>query len=482
MSDTPRPFEPRRNAGREGELAAEASSDTAGVAAPATAARSKVGARDVLKALRRPLVLYTLLLGFGSGLPFLLTGATFGIWLREYGVTLAAIGFISWVGLAYTFKFLWAPIVDRVDLPLFGRLGRRRGWMAFTQIVVGGGLIAMSLTGPEKGLFLLGEMALLVAIGSATFDIAGDAWRIESAQSDEDQALLVAAWALGYRFAILATNALILIIAERIGWNGAYLLYGSIMGLALIATLLSREPLARDGLSRAASSALWTVRGLFDAVVGPFVNFLQTHRAAAFLMLAAICLYRLPDFVMGPMVGPLFVDLGLDKDTIGGMRLTFGLAGTLLGTLSAGVAAYRFGFGPTLLAGAVIGPGSNLMYAALASFGASYELFGATLLVENFSEGFAGTALVAYMGSLTSLGYTATQYALLSSFYTLLGKFLKGLSGVAVETLQRGRDPMEGYALFFIGTAAVGLPALLLCWILARRQKREAARLQPAPA
>jgi len=476
------PFDPQTNAGREGEIAAEASPDVAGVATPATATGPKIGAGAVVKALRRPLVAYTLLLGFGSGLPFLLTGATFGIWLREFGVTLAAIGFISWVGLAYTFKFLWSPVIDRVDLPLFGRLGRRRGWMVFTQLVVGGGLIGMALIGPEGGLTVLGAMALLVAIGSATFDIAGDAWRIESATSDEDQALLVAAWALGYRVAILGSNALILIIAQRIGWNGAYALYGALMGLAVVATLLAREPGARDGRGRDAVPTIWTFRGLFDAVVGPFIAFLQTHRAAALLMLAAICLYRLPDFVMGPMVGPLFVDLGLDKDTIGGMRLTFGLAGTLIGTLSAGLAAYRFGFGSTLLVGAVVGPGSNLMYAALASFGASYELFGATLFIENFSEGFAGTALVAYMGSLTSLGYTATQYALLSSFYTLLGKFLKGLSGVAVESLQRGRDPMDGYALFFMGTAAVGVPAVLLCWLLYGRQKREQVRLLAAMA
>lgn len=476
MPQSQGPFDSRANAGREGEIAAEAATDTAGVAAPATAAARKVGAADVLHRLSEPRVLLVLLVGFGSGLPFLLTGATFGIWLREYGVTLAAIGFLSWVGLAYSFKFLWAPIIDRVDLPLFSRLGRRRGWMVFTQLVAGGALMGMALVGPEGGLALLGAMALVVAFASATLDIAADAWRIESATDDEDQALLTSAWQLGYRFAILATNALILFVAERIGWNGAYLLYGALMGIAITATLLSREPGSRDGRARDAAPAIWTPRGLFDAVVGPFIAFLRTHKAAALLMLAAISLYRLPDFVMGPMVGPFFIDLGLDKDTIAAMRLSFGLAGTLLGIVAGGISALRFGFGPTLLLGAIVGPGSNLMYAALASFGLSTELFASTLLVENFSEGFAGSALVAYMGSLTSLGYTATQYALLSSFYALLGKFLKGFSGTAVESLQQGRDPMTGYALFFAGTAAVGIPALLLCWVLAGRLRADRRR------
>ncbi len=481
MTQPAGPFEPNVNAGRAGELAAEASADTAGAAAPSTPKTGKPGNRDVLRALGRPRVVYTLLIGFGSGLPFLLTGATFGLWLREYGVTLAAIGFLSWVGLAYSFKFLWAPIIDRVDVPLLGRLGRRRGWMLLTQVVVGLALLAMAGVGPEGGLPLLGAMALVVAFASATQDIAADAWRIETAQDDEDLALLTSAFQLGYRFAILAANALILFIAERVGWNGAYALYGLLMGVAIVATLLAGEPSSRDGLARDATPAIWTPRGIFDAIVGPFLAFLKTHRSAALLMLAAISLYRLPDFVMGPMVGPFFIDLGVSKDLLGAMRLSFGLGGTLLGITAGGLCALRFGFGPTLLVGAIVGPGSNLMYTALASFGFSIPLLASTLVIENFSEGFAGAALVAYMSSLTSLGYTATQYALLSSFYALLGKFLKGFSGTAVESLQAGRDAMTGYALFFAGTAVVGVPALLLCWMLYGRQKRQRAELASAP-
>ena len=444
------------------------------------AAPPKAGAMDVFRSLTRPRILITLLIGLGSGLPFMLVGNTLGLWLREDGVELAAIGFISWVGLAYSFKFLWAPLVDRVDVPSLGRLGRRRGWLLLSQIMVGTSLIAMALIGPGGGLTMLGIAALITAFSAATQDIVADAWRIETAESDEDQGLLTSAFQLGYRFAILGGNALILFVAGGVGWATSYGIWGLAMGLAVAATLLAKEPVDRRDLSQAlGGKSLWTPRGLFDVVVGPFLAFLKTHRSAAFLMLAAISLYRLPDFVMGPMTGPFYVDLGLTKEAIGAMRLSAGLAGTLLGIAAGGLSAIRLGFGATLLIGAVVGPMSNLGYTLLAVIGLSTPAFAGVLFVENFSEGFAGAALVAYMGSLTSIGYTATQYALLSSFYALLGKFLKGFSGAAVEALQTGRELMDAYALFFAGTAAVGIPAVLLCWMLQyrlRRAAREAAR------
>lgn len=452
-------------------------------AAPAPARAA--GWKDVLKALGRGRVLITLIIGFGSGLPFMLVGNTLGIWLREEGTQLAAIGFISWVGLAYSFKFLWAPIIDRVDVPLLGRLGRRRGWLVLSQAMVGLSLIAMALIGPEGGLTMLGVAALVTAFSAATQDIVADAWRIESAENDEDQGLLTSAFQLGYRFAILAGNALILFFAAGLGWNGAYGVFGAAMLVVIGATLFAKEPVDRRTLSDITGQrSLMSPRGLFDAIVGPFVAFLKTHGAAALLMLAAISLYRLPDFVMGPMVGPFYTDLGLSKETIGAMRLSFGIAGTLLGITAGGLSSIKFGFGRTLLLGALIGPASNLGYAIMATIGLSTPTFASVLFVENFAEGYAGAALVAYMASLTSLGYTATQYALLSSFYALLGKFLKGISGVAVESLEQGRALMEAYALFFAGTAAVGIPALILCWILDRRMRRQRRRRvdDPPPA
>ena len=437
------------------------------------AAPRKASTKDVIKALGRGRVLITLLLGFGSGLPFLLTGATLSLWLGEGDVTLSAIGFISWVGLAYSFKFVWAPVVDRFDVPILGRFGRRRGWMLLSQFLVGAALIAMAIVGPEGGLTALGAAALVTAFASATQDIVVDAWRIETAENDEDLGLLTSAYQLGYRFAMLAGNALILFFATWFGWNGAYFIWGAAMSIAIIATLFAKEPLDRMAIARATGGAApWTLRGMYDAVVGPFIQFLKTHKTAALLMLAAISLYRLPDFVMGPMVGPFYLDLGLTKEAIGAMRLSLGLAGSITGIAAGGICALRLGFGRTLLLGALIGPMSNLGYTLMAMVGLSTPMFAGVLFVENFSEGLAGAALVAYMSSLTGIGYPATQYALLSSFYALLGKFLKGFSGVVVDGLQQGHELMVAYAMFFAGTAAIGIPAVFLCWLLDRRNRR----------
>jgi PAT family beta-lactamase induction signal transducer AmpG len=440
---------------------------------------ARASSRDVLRALRQPRVLVTLLLGFSSGLPFMLTGNTLGFWLREEGVQLATIGFLSWVGIAYSMKFLWAPVIDRVDVPILGRLlGRRRGWMLLAQLVIGAGLAAMAAVGPGGGLAAFATFALIVAFASATQDIVVDAWRIERSESDEDLGLLTSAYQLGYRIAILATDALILIAAARLGWNTSYGLCAAAAGVGLAATLIATEPARSDPAVAGAQKAapLYTPRGLFDAVAGPFIAFFRDHGVfAAVLMLAAISLYRLPDFVMGPMANPLYVDLGIAKETVGGVRATIGLGATVLGIALAGLSAVRFGFTPTLVLGAILGPGSNLAFAVLALSGPSLPLFVGAMVVDNIATGFAGAALVAYMSSLTTLGYTATQYALLSSFYALLGKVLKGFSGSVVEALERSYDQAHAYAIFFTGTAVVGLPALVLCFVLAHRHRQELA-------
>ena len=445
------------------------------------------GWQRVARNLRQRKVLLMLLLGFSSGIPIYLVGNTLGFWMRENAIELSTIGFLSWVGLAYSLKFLWAPLVDKLDAPLFGRwLGRRRGWMLAAQIVVAAALAGMAWVQPREGtlllagiavdqLFVFGALALVVAFASATQDIVIDAWRIESADSDEEQGLLTSTATMGYRGALLVTDALILILAVYAGWSLSYLLMAALLGVGVVATLLAREPAASVRAANTPHPALLTPQGLFDAVVGPFVAFFRQHGRWALLMLAAISLYRLPDFVMGPMANPFYADLGIAKDTVGAVRGTFGLAATIIGVAAAGLSALRFGFIPTLLAGAVLGPGSNLAFAYLALHGADTDVFTAVMAIDNFCNGFAGVALVGYMSSLTHAGYTATQYALLSSFYALPGKVFKGLSGVAVETLETGRTLIEAYSLFFVGTAVVGLPALLLCIVLATRRKKPLA-------
>ena len=423
-----------------------------------------------------------LLLGFSSGIPIYLVGNTLGFWMRENGIELSTIGFLSWVGLAYSLKFLWAPLVDKLDAPLLGRwLGRRRGWMLLSQLVAAAGLIGMALVQPIEGqlvlagvvldqLLVFGVLALVVAFASSTQDIVIDAWRIESADSNEQQGLLTSTSTLGYRGALLVTDALILIFAASIGWSLSYQVMALLLGIGVVATLLAREPVATALAAATPHPALFTAQGLFDALIGPFLAFFRQHGSWALLMLLTISLYRLPDFVMGPMANPFYADLGIAKETVGAVRGSAGLVATIVGIAAAGLCAVRFGFVPTLLAGALLGPGSNLAFAYLALHGADAGVFTAAMVIDNFCSGFAGVALVGYMSSLTSVGYTATQYALLSSFYALLGKVFKGFSGVAVEHLETGRTLLQAYSLFFVGTALIGIPAFLLCIRLATRK------------
>ena len=420
--------------------------------------------------LRQPKVAVMLMLGFSSGLPFFLSGNTLGYWLRDAGTSLAAIGFLSWVGLAYSLKFLWAPIVDRVDAPGLGRFGRRRSWMILSQLLVAIALIGISLIGLTAGLVTLGVLALVVAFSSSTQDIVVDAWRIEAAADSDELGLLSSAYQLGYRFAILMSDALILIIANHWGWPISYATMAVLMGVGLCASFVAVEPLrAKQAFeAKGASGSIWTARGFFDAVIGPFTEFFRVYGWLALLMLAMISFYQLPEFVMGPMANPFYHDLGLSKDAVGAVRGSVGLVASLVGIAAGGVSALRFGYLRTLIAGVIMKILVIANFATLAYFGPDLRVFGAVMFADNFGVGFAGVALVTYMSSLTSLGYTATQYALLSSAYTYVGKFAKGFSGVAVERLAVGRPLLDAYGLFFIGAGLLGLPALILCIVLAR--------------
>lgn len=411
-----------------------------------------------------------LALGFSSGLPFMLVGNTLGFWLRESGIALATIGFLSWVGLAYSLKFLWAPLVDKFNAPVFGKLlGRRRGWMILSQILVAVGLFGMALIKPEGGLLVFISLAGIAAFASATQDIVIDAWRIEASSAAEDMALLSSAYQLGYRVSLLITDALILIVAAAIGWSLSYSVMGALMAVGLVATFFAMEP--GRNITQPEAGKAWSMKDLLDGIVGPFNSFFKQHGNKALLILAAVSLYRLSDFMMGPMANPFYADIGITKEAVGAVRGSVGLIASVVGVAAGGLAAVRFGFITTLLVGAVIGPASNLGFSLLALVGPDNGIFTAAMVVDNFASGFAGTALVGYMSSLTTFGYTATQYALLSSFYALLGKVLKGFSGVMVQTFSEGRSLMQGYAMFFVSTALIGIPALLLCILLVRSNK-----------
>ena len=330
-----------------------------------------------------------LMLGFSSGLPFFLTGNTLGYWLRDQGTTLQAIGFLSWVGLAYSLKFLWAPVVDRLDAPVFGWLGRRRSWMLLTQSLIAIGLIGMASTGTSHGLAAIGALAVVVAFSSSTQDIVIDAWRIEAAGDSDELGLLSAAYQLGYRAAIIVTDALILISASHLGWPISYAAMGVLVGIGMTATMLAIEP--RRSVAPAGSSPsaarLGSLRGFIQAVVGPFVEFFSVYGPVALLMLAMISLYRLPEYLMGPMANPYYHDLGLSKDAVGAVRASIGLVGSLLGIAAGGLSAVRIGYFRTLIVGLFLQSIVIAMFAILAYTGPDLRVFGAIMAIRQLRRG-----------------------------------------------------------------------------------------------
>ncbi len=448
---------------------------------------------DVLKALGRPRVGLMLVMGISSGLPFMLIGNTLGFWLADDGIALAAIGALSWVGLTYSIKFVWGAMVDRIPLPLLGALGRRRSWMLVSQVVAGAGLIGMGLVNPKTQLAWMVACAIVAAVGAATQDTAMDAWRIETAADADELGLLTSAYSLGYRFALILTEAVILMIAKRLGWPITYVIYGSGMAVGIIAVLLAKEPANADAVmeAKAHDAARHPALAVYDAVIGPLLTFFRTHGwAMAALMLSTITFYHLCDYMRGPMSNPYYKALAIDKDTIGWTRLFLGTPWGFLGIAAGGFCSLRLGNMRTLIVGAVLQPIGIGAFALLGWHGGDYRLlalgpvsvsaFQAIMSFDSLAIGFSGVALVAYMSTLTSLGYTATQYALLTSALAWTGKFLKGFSGAIVEGLQHGRSLLDAYALFYLLAAALGLPAIVLCLVLARAQPRR-AMINPPP-
>jgi MFS transporter, PAT family, beta-lactamase induction signal transducer AmpG len=431
------------------------------------------------KSPRRPLAVYLerqnlimLALGFSSGLPFMLVANTLGYWLRDEGTSLKAIGFITWVGFAYTFKFLWAPIIDRTSVPLLAKLGRRRSWMILMQVLIGVGLATMGTVGPSHGLVTLGILALVVAFSSATQDVTIDAWRIETARNPEELGVMTSSYTFGYRGALLASEAVILLVATRIGWNSSYVVYGALMAVGITACLLAAEPLSQSALATGAVRTS-SLNRLVDSIINPFVIFFRTHGTNAFLMLLAISLFQLPNFVMGPMTNPLYHDIGLTKDTVGAVRGSFGLVAVFAGVATGGFLVLKLGRIGALMVGGSAQILGTIAYAIL-PYAHDPVTFAAIMAADNFGISMAGVTLVTYMSSLTTLGYTATQYALLSSVYTVFGKLLKGFSGTVVEGLAAHVGLMEAYALFFAGAGLIGIPAILLFLLLASQRRQRA--------
>jgi PAT family beta-lactamase induction signal transducer AmpG len=440
---------------------------------------------DAFKAYRHPRVLAMLFLGFSAGLPFMLVFSTLSAWLREVGIERATIGMLSWVGIIYSIKFFWAPVVDRLPLPLLGRLlGRRRSWMLVAQVGIAVGLVNMAHLNPVGHLGTMAALALLVAFSSATQDISIDAWRIEAAPQPM-QGVMAAAYQLGYRIAIMVGSAGALWIAADHGWMTAYTAMAVLVGVGIVTTLSISEPQPRvaqqsiaqeqrviDWLERKAHwpEALQQLGSWFvGAVVCPFVDFFTRYgRKLAILILAFIASYRLTDFTMGVMANPFYLDVGFTLKEIAAVAKGFGVVMSILGTILGGVAVARLGTNRSLVLGSVLVIGSNLLFMTLA-FQQTPSLTGLAMVVsaDNLAMGVAGTALIAYLSSLTSATYTATQYALFSSIYALPGKLLMGTSGFVVDAI--------GYPWFFVYTSSLGLPALVMLYFLGTKARQDRA-------
>ena len=510
---------------------------------------------DTLKVYLEAPTLRMLFLGFSAGLPLLLVLGTLSFRLREAGVDRSTISFLSWVGLAYGVKWLWAPLVDRLRLPLLsGWLGQRRSWLLLAQFVIIGGLVGMALANPTESLKPVVWFAVLVAFASATQDIALDAFRIESTGT-EKQGALAAAYQTGYRLAMIWAGAGVLLIAARSevdkvvnyeqgAWQTAYLVMAASMLVGVVTVLLSREPRPRDAKAEkvelAASAQTFAREGLrfvwpqavfFLALVSllallvrlpiwgvakeevffyvvlmalaitglrlgwgasrpiripvsagaapviawmhgvlflPFADFIGRYKWQAALILALIATYRISDVVMGIMANPFYVDMGFTKDEVAKVSKLFGVIMTLVGAFLGGILALRLGVMRTLMLGAVLSAASNLLFAWLATRG--HDLQGLIFVVsaDNLSSGIASAAFVAYLSGLTNVQYSATQYALFSSMMLLLPKYIAGYSGTYVDAF--------GYPNFFIATAILGLPVLVLVWLATRGMAVPTAR------
>jgi PAT family beta-lactamase induction signal transducer AmpG len=555
--------------------------------------------RDALGALsafveQRSLVM--LALGFSAGLPFLLIFDTLSAWLRVAGLSLEVIGFFSLTTLIYSFKFLWAPLIDRARVPfLTGWLGHRRSWMLLCQALIMLGLWLVSASDPNSNLAMMAVFAVFVGFSSATQDVVIDAWRIEAAEVSK-QGVMAAAYQWGYRIAMIVAGAAPLLLAESYSWNFSYAVMATLMGIGMLAVLFApREerhairPIPLDGIrvSRPLEIGEWLLRlavvaiaavllgsglagdarllvqffsaiglgslgealtaawrppygvwfQLISVVLGfavlivasspipgvrtrpglylaaalgdPLRDFFTRYRGSAALILALICTYRLSDFVLNIM-NPFYLDLGFTLGEVAEVRKIFGVAASVLGVFLGGFAVARLGLMRALLVGAFAGPISNLVFVWLATQGHSVPALFVAIGLDNIGSGFAGTALIAYMSSLTAEGFTATQYALFSSLYALPGRLVASQSGALVEGAAQAADsggafstfnawfaglPPEsfaqsversgvsaaalgsGYSVFFIYSALVGVFAVILAFVVASRR----AQAMPAP-
>jgi PAT family beta-lactamase induction signal transducer AmpG len=483
--------------------------------------------RTTLKGFTHPRVVTLLFLGFSAGIPLLLIFSSLSLWLREAGVERATVTYFSWAALGFSFKFVWAPLVDQVPVPLLTRwLGRRRGWILMGQLAIIMSIILMASVDPQSGpnsLSLMAVAAVMLGFSAATQDIAIDAYRIESAESDL-QALMSATYIAGYRIGMLVSGAGSLFIADWLGsnrdgylykaWQSTYWLMAMVMLVGVLTTLVIREPSRQpqDKLT-VNSNGYLSILSFFVLVVGVFIasiylsssfpsvvrlllaiaaawvfalglvkmriieysvldqtyivpvqDFFQRYGLSlACLLLALVGLYRISDIVLGVISNVFYQDLGFSKPEIASVVKTFGLLMTIVGGFMGGLLSIRFGVIRVLFLGGLLSAVTNLLFMVLAAKGHDITWLYIVISADNLSAGIASAAFVAFLSSLTNISFTATQYAIFTSLMTFLPKVLGGYSGTMVDGM--------GYPNFFLATALMGLPVLVLIAFVGRRQQ-----------
>lgn len=426
---------------------------------------------DALAVYLKPRVLIVILLGFSSGLPLALSGATLAIWMTEGGVNLRTIGLYALVGLPYTIKFLWAPLVDALDVPILSRaLGRRRGWLVFSQLLLTAAIVFLAFQNPSAALWPVALGAVLVAAASATQDIVIDAFRVESLDTSE-QAAGMAGYVAAYRIGMLASGAGVIALAAwfaHIGvaanavWMWGYIAAAALMGVGLLASLMATEPPApadvtdrsRDPISRVALTAF-----------GAFREFLTRDMATVVLLF--VVLYKFCDAFAGVLTGPFVIDIGFDKATYAAVVKGVGLAAALIGGFAGGAVARALPLSTSLWVGGILQLLSNLSFAALALIGPNVPALTATIIVENFCGAIGTVIFVAYLSALCGVRlHTATQFALLTALAAVGRTTLSSGGGFVAES--------TGWFMFFVISSLVAIPSLiLLAWLQAKGHFKE---------
>ena len=391
--------------------------------------------------------------GFASGLPYVLILITLTAWLRDVGIDLSLIGFISWISLAYSIKFLWAPFIDRFSIPFLDIFGSRRSWIVLMQIIIIISLYALSTINPITNLSFFAFIALIIALAGSIQDIAIDAYRIESAKL-EDQGNLAAGYQFGYRIAILVGSSLALIIAANFSWSFAYQLMALIFIVNIVLSMLISSESQNHDLQKL---------NHINSIIEPLKDFFTRFGIKmASILLLIVATYRLTDIVMGPMANPFYIDMGYTLEEIGYIVKVVALIATIFGVFLGGILIKRIGLYKSLIIGGVLVMFTNLFFSYAALSEKNLTLLASIVASDSIAAGIVGTVNITFLTSLVSQKYTGFQYALLTSLMAFLGKIFAGFSGLIVENFQSLYGFSYGWMSFYIFTSILALPAILM--------------------